>query len=776
MSGKKNDSFRFKKNKTTFGRKGNSSHTDKIMKIANKYVNIEVNGKLFPSWILRNFKSYLLPKIILAAGEDPCKQIEKNVAQKQELRKYQQFISEYLNAESPYKGILVYHGLGSGKTASAINLYNMLYTHTDKWNMFVLLKTSLKGSWLAEIEKFIQNSDMKNNIHFITYDSSNAMKQFDEKKRLSDPTNKSLFVIEEAHNFINSVYGSVKQKSMKNSMLIYEEILQEQKEKPDTKVVLLTGTPIINKPFELALLFNLLRPGSFPTNEEEFNTLFVTDGEFPSLIKHAKNKFQRRIVGLVSYYYGSTPDYFAKTITHSVDSVMSDHQYSVYSEAQDIEKKIAIKMFQQGKKASLFKTYTRQASNFVFPNIYNGAKRPRSSDFKLTEREAQEIESNSGVKMTSNLNAYAEKLKFFMEKFKSYLEKKQIEDEKNGHTIEKDIYDCINSNITFNEFNEKKRSELYKALYLSSCKYTNAIFNILRSKGPGLVYANYVKMEGLELFKIYLSKFGIEKIVEFHSEIDLEKRYEGMKKLNSKDNLDGNIIKLMLISAAGVEGLNLRNIRHVHIIDPYWNETRITQVIGRAVRFCSHVDLPVNERIVNVYRYHSVGKGKIPLVDTYIENYAKKKQETENSFLDAVKEVAVDCVLYKNHNMINSKYKCFQFSEHSLFDKYIGPAYRRNIHEDNMYDNGSNSSKFQTLTIKVKKIKAVKIISIDPIRYSLPDTYLFYKKTSMVYDIDMHYPVGQIKLNESGEPDIYKENIYIIDKVIPIPIIEHTKE
>jgi hypothetical protein len=491
------------------------------------------------------------------------------------------------------------------------------------------------------------------------------------------------------------------------------------------------------------------------------------------LIKHAKNKFQRRIIGLVSYYYGSTPDYFAKTIMHSVDPLMSDHQYSVYFEAQELEKKISIKMFQQGKKASLFKTYTRQASNFAFPPIYNGAKRPRSSDFRLTEREAQEIESNSGVKTMTNSTEYIGKLKFFMEKFKEYLIQKQEEDDSDGHTIYKDIDDCMNSNMTFQEYNEKKRSKLYKALYDSSCKYTNAIFNIIRSKGPGLVYANYVKMEGLELFKIYLSKFGIEKIIEFHSEVDIEERYRGMERLNAKENINGDKVKLILISAAGVEGLNLRNIRHVHILDPYWNETRITQVIGRAVRFCSHVDLPVDERVVDVYRYHSTRKGGFPLVDSYIENYAKKKRETENSFLDAVKEAAIDCVLYKNHNMINSKYKCFQFSENSLFDKYIGPAYRRNINEDNMFDNGSNSSKFHTLTIKVKKIKAVKIISIDPVRYSLPDNYLFHKKTSMVYDVDMHYPVGKIKLNENGDPEIYKENIYIIDKVIPIPIIEN---
>ena len=151
----RNESFQYKKQYSP--KEGFSKNTQikkvNATKLASKYVNIDVNGKLFPSWILRNFKSYLLPKIITAAGEDPCKQVKKEISQKQELRKYQQFISEYLNAESPYKGILLYHGLGSGKTAAAINLYNALYNYNDKWNMFVLLKTSLKGSWLAEIEK-----------------------------------------------------------------------------------------------------------------------------------------------------------------------------------------------------------------------------------------------------------------------------------------------------------------------------------------------------------------------------------------------------------------------------------------------------------------------------------------------------------------------------------------------------------------------------------------------------------------------------------------------
>ena len=62
----------------------------------------------------------------------------------------------------------------------------------------------------------------------------------------------------------------------------------------------------------------------------------------------------------------------------------------------------------------------------------------------------------------------------------------------------------------------------------------------------------------------------------------------------------------MLISPAGTEGLSLKNVRQVHIMEPYWNEVRITQMIGRGVRQCSHKDLPMEERHVDIYRYKSV--------------------------------------------------------------------------------------------------------------------------------------------------------------------------
>ena len=120
-----------------------------------RYIVPKINGRLFPSWILANFKSYKLPEIIRKDDEDPCR-----LKTKIELRTYQVFLSKYLDFKSPYHDILIYHGLGSGKTASAINIYNALYNYTPGWNVFVLIKASLKNHpWMTDLETWLSKDE-----------------------------------------------------------------------------------------------------------------------------------------------------------------------------------------------------------------------------------------------------------------------------------------------------------------------------------------------------------------------------------------------------------------------------------------------------------------------------------------------------------------------------------------------------------------------------------------------------------------------------------------
>ena len=91
-----------------------------------------------------------------------------------------------------------------------------------------------------------------------------------------------------------------------------------------------------------------------------------------------------------------------------------------------------------------------------------------------------------------------------------------------------------------------------------------------------------------------------------------------------------------------------------------------------------------------------------------MENISRKKNNLLISFVEAVKEAAVDCELFKAHNMMGSKYTCFKFNEESYFDKSIGPAYDKKLDLDSKMDNGLNSKDSIKMKIKVRKIKIVK--------------------------------------------------------------------
>ena len=772
------------------------------LEYVNKYIDLKTNGRLFPSWILANFKKYKLPTII-KGDKDPCKRDIKSNRIEKELRKYQIFLSKYIDFRSPYRNILIYHGMGSGKTASAINIYNALYSYTPGWNVFILIKAALKDTWLDELKDWLNKDEYEfrfKNIIFIHYDSPFADRNFLDALKNIDSSKKSLYIIDEVHNFIRNVYTNISSSKGKRAQIIYDYIIQDKRENPDTRVILLSGTPAINNPFEFALLFNMLRSNLFPKSENEFNHHFITSGIYQSLNNNNKNLFQRRIIGLVSYYFAAVPGIFASKTIHYVDVIMSEYQQDIYGFYEEIEKKIAAKMIFSGRKGSqVYKSYTRQACNFVFPPIsqkINGENRPRPNKFRISEREAEKL--SEGKKVDKNKETFTNILKYkkaietYINALREYFYKYNSDDINKKYTILNDVKIFKEKYYgKFDEFHikEKNKSSLYNAMHTSSAKMLNIIFNIMMASGPTIVYSNYVAMEGLEVFKIYLEFFNFysfmktKKIikdklgyVEYHGGIsDTAERKRGMLAFNNQDNKYGEHIKIMLISPAGSEGLSLMNVKQVHIMEPYWNEVRINQMVARGIRQCSHALLPLNERHVDIFRYKSVRKNiNTWTTDQYIEDLARSKDSLIQSFLDAMKEVAIDCVLNKNHNMLQQEYKCFQFEEPSLFTKYIGPAYKPDFYDDMKIDNGLNSMNSIVIKIKVMKINAVKLLSKpdEQPRYSKPKLYWFYQKNGTVYDYSLHYVIGKIQIDEDGIPVKLDKDTYIIDYIIPIPTIE----
>jgi hypothetical protein len=117
-----------------------------------------------------------------------------------------------------------------------------------------------------------------------------------------------------------------------------------------------------------------------------------------------------------------------------------------------------------------------------------------------------------------------------------------------------------------------------------------------------------------------------------------------IKQATSLDNKNGELVKVILISKAGSEGLDFKNIRQIHILEPWYNMNRIEQIIGRGVRNLSHCGLPFVERNVEIYM-HGTLLGDEEAADLYVYRLAEKKALQMGKVTRALKEVAVDCLL-----------------------------------------------------------------------------------------------------------------------------------
>lgn len=190
-----------------------------------------------------------------------------------------------------------------------------------------------------------------------------------------------------------------------------------------------------------------------------------------------------------------------------------------------------------------------------------------------------------------------------------------------------------------------------------STKYKAMIENIGAIAGSSLVYSQFLSMEGIGLFTIVLQANGYvpikivsrggqyvfddateasirkgpganeNRFILFTGGEDEDVRKVNIDLFNAKfselpagikqvleesgftdaiGNKRGELCRVFCITAAGAEGLSLKNVRGVHIMEPYWNDVRMAQVKGRAVRICSHQDLPLEDRNVKIFTYLSV--------------------------------------------------------------------------------------------------------------------------------------------------------------------------
>jgi superfamily II DNA or RNA helicase len=788
------------------------------------------NKKEFLEWFNKNFIQYR------ATGK------QELMKKKYEPYNYQKLLKQFMNKNSPYKGILLYHGLGTGKTCTSITIAENL---KKERNVVVMLPASLKNNFIYKGLLFCGDEEYKTNesriktkYTFVSYNASNKVKQL---KNIGSLDNK-VIIIEEVHNLISIIMSGLLGSS-KDGKEIYNMLMNAN----NTKIIALSGTPLINDPFEAAILFNILNgyneilyyriikiPSSFGVKDFEtleqklikykyiddvkinklnksiefilniksyqpefqltldyinqigneyleirylelkkyslfpieddgelYKKYFVEENEKEGNNLKNENIFKKRIIGLVSYYKSSLGNY-PKVIDKGIYRIpMSNHQFQIYEILRKKERSAERgSPNKKNKKAkivkSTFRVFSRQSSNFVFPEeILRPYPDPKfvvsvkKINNKNNNKKDEINHINRSLELEEKLNNSGELSKDYKKRIKKSIDE----------LVEKgDIYLRPGPN----------------GLDKLSPKFKLLLENIKKSKGLVFIYSNFRSLEGVELFTKVLDFNGYSS---FETRNDKPKYaiYSGseddkMKKkildvFTSDENKNGKLIKIILATSAGAEGLDLKNIRQIHILEPYWNQMRIQQIIGRGVRRDSHIALPASEQDIEIYRYFSVLKPEDALIskdklstDEHIEEISIKKQKIINQMLNIFKECAFDCSL--NAVDIKGNYKCFAFGKGAK-----GFSYYPKISDDIVYLNTNTNTK------EVKK-------DIILGAYYQGKVYLVDKEKKYFYLYSNQKKI-KVNINPKEAKPIYidKENnlVYKKDSIKiknPIPIAE----
>uniref|UniRef100_A0A6C0EAM7 Helicase ATP-binding domain-containing protein n=1 Tax=viral metagenome TaxID=1070528 RepID=A0A6C0EAM7_9ZZZZ len=529
----------------------------------------------------------------------------------------QEFLAEFMNPKTPYRGVLVYHRIGAGKTCTAVRI-------AEEWKkkrrVIVVVPASLKGNFRNELRSLCAgNSYLKESEREKLTKLHPSSKEYKEIIEVSDKRIDEYYEIYSYNKFIEYIQND--EIKLKNTLLIIDEIqnmVSEEgtyyyelynlikKSPKDLRMVLLSATPMFDKPNEIALTLNLLRPDlPLPTGRDFEKSYIVvkkkSDGSYSHHVKNIDD-FKNRIRGYISYFRGAPPYVFPEMKVKYVKCEMSDFQYNAYKGVLKNEEKNAdvSKLKKKAKKTlnvsqlpNNFFIGTRYVSNIVFPN-------------KMINEEG----------------------------FKSLTDKK----------IKSHLADI-------------------------SCKFNTIINKVTKTSGKIFIYSSFKEYAGLKSLIKILEAFGYKnysKYGEGHKRFavwtgdeSINYKEEIKSVFNMKSNLNGSKLKIILGSSSIKEGVSFTGVRQVHILDPYWNYPRLAQVIGRASRFCSHKDLPEEKRNVKVYIYLAVHRNEEETIDEYIQNLSSKKNKLVMEFEKAIKESAIDCELNSHANMDNdNNYIC----------------------------------------------------------------------------------------------------------------------
>ena len=130
-----------------------------------------------------------------------------------------------------------------------------------------------------------------------------------------------------------------------------------------------------------------------------------------------------------------------------------------------------------------------------------------------------------------------------------------------------------------------------------------------------------------------------------------------LTKLRQSDNREGAICRVIVTSPRVSEGVDFRFVRQVHILDPWFNMSRLEQVVGRGMRTCSHALLPPEEQNCTLYYHICRFKDDHEALDEFIyRTRVERKAEAIAHVRRILMQSAMDCSLQLQVNALPDKW------------------------------------------------------------------------------------------------------------------------
>ena len=671
----------------------------------------------------------------------------------------QEFLKNYISVDTPYNGILIVHGTGVGKTCSAIGICEGFRNSDNKLykKNLIVLSPSIKDNFKKEIYNFNKEKlkkdpssivqctgktyelgeeaeyltarqrrnrieqKIKENYEFAGYEKltndiiKNTKWNINEKPTsaikayLKKVYSNRVIVIDEVQNIKTSMDITQSIKSQKKIQIVLMELL---KNTTNVKLILMTATPMFDKPQEIVFLLNLLLQNDKRDLIDE-KTIFNNDGK---LKKGGDDILYNVSRGYISYLRGENIYTFPLRI-YPENAFTPKLQY--YVNGNTIPKELRMKY----QKLVNIPMSDIQYNYYLDRLRVTSNEEEKEEDYEYNEENTDEsITVQTVIQQISNV-IFPLKNKSFNYGFSAF---NHYSDNGNGAffiqsrkliTKKKISYYNYQNHCIFDK-NTKNEKPFLDMDYLQDFSpKMSALFNIIKDN-RGLVYINSRFIYGGALpIALMLEQNGFERYTfqgegqllnynsnkiggggkrrkicyfcgnhanhPFHINKENKDYHEfktakyilitNLKESSMSSKIDpsqvaqlvskpsnkyGKEIKVVIGTKISTEGLDFKNIRQIHLMESWYNLSKHEQIIGRGIRYCSHVDLPDNERNVTIYQYASasaLNSSKNQLLTETIDekNYriAENKDLNIRKVMHILKKSAVDCVFNKNGNM-----------------------------------------------------------------------------------------------------------------------------